>query len=359
MSKKTNLGYYFLITSIAINILTIPPTFAATKTQVSKPHMAGRAATTASNTILSGTSAPKATVGSDGDFFIDTKAMKFYGPKRKGRWLTAFSLRGPQGVAGATGSNGSDGRNAVNAASITGSQGSPGPAGAKGETGAAGPAGAAGLSGAAGATGPAGAAGLPGAAGAQGPSGAAGAQGPSGAAGATGPAGAAGAQGPSGAGGVTGSNGVPGATGNVGATGATGPSNVYVIPITQWTLSTSTAGTGSDSLAFGTLIAGKSYRVSIIVHGIQPTAGSYFGVELKFTSLDCSTFYEGAVIDNKAFVSSSFTHRYTFVIEGTVAVGASNTSLIVRIIDGAGVTSGLESMTLSGKAIVQLVGQIN
>ena len=28
-----------------------------------------------------------------------------------------------------------------------------------------------------------------------------------------------------------------------------------------------------------------------------------------------------------------FTHRYTFVIEGTVAVGASNTSLIVRIID--------------------------
>ena len=165
MSKKTNLGYYFLITSIAINILTIPPTFAATKTQVSKPHMAGRAATTASNTILSGTSAPKATVGSDGDFFIDTKAMKFYGPKRKGRWLTAFSLRGPQGVAGATGSNGSDGRNAVNAASITGSQGSPGPAGVKGETGVQ-AAGAAGLSGAAGVR-PAGAAGLPGAAGAQ------------------------------------------------------------------------------------------------------------------------------------------------------------------------------------------------
>jgi hypothetical protein len=80
---------------------------------------------------------------------------------------------------------------------------------------------------------------------------------------------------------------------------------------------------------------------------------------LRSTSLDGSISYDGAVIDNKAFVASSFIHRYTFMIEGTVVVGATDTSLIVRIIDGGGVTGGPEAMTLSGRATLQLVGQVS
>ena len=75
--------------------------------------------------------------------------------------------------------------------------------------------------------------------------------------------------------------------------------------------------------------------------------------------MDGSISFEGAVIDNKAFVASSFTHRYTFIIEGTVVVGVTDTSLIVRIIDGGGVTGGPESMALSGRATLQLVGQVS
>lgn len=346
MSKKTHRGRYLLILSIVINALVISPAFAASKAKVSKPQMAGRTATVPSNTILSGTGAPKTTVGIDGDFYLDTKATNFYGPKSKGRWPAAISLRGPQGVAGATGSsgsNGSDGRNAVSAASITGAQGLAGPAGAKGETGAAG---------VKGDTGPAGVAGLPGP---QGPAGLPGSNGAPGAQGSPGNTGATGAAGSPGNTGATGAQGSPGAAGSI---GATGPSSAIAIPIAQWSLSTSSAGTGSDSLAFGTLAAGKSYRISIIVHGYQPTANSFFGVELRLTSSDGLTFYESMVIDNKVFILSSFKHRYTFLIEGTVVVGASDTSMIVRVIDGAGVTSGAESMTLSGKAIFQLVGQV-
>ncbi len=92
------------------------------------------------NTVINGVDAPSVFVGQVGDFYIDTKASKLYGPKTfASGWGTPISLIGPAGA--------------------TGPQGSTGPQGPTGATGPAGPAGANGTNGTNGtngATGPAG-----------------------------------------------------------------------------------------------------------------------------------------------------------------------------------------------------------
>ena len=62
------------LTSLALaGALAIPaPVFAA-----------GRTPTPVLNTILSGKGAPKSSLGSNGDFYIDQKSFNFYGPKVK------------------------------------------------------------------------------------------------------------------------------------------------------------------------------------------------------------------------------------------------------------------------------------
>jgi len=54
----------------------------------------------AGNTILSGTGAPAAGTGANGNFYIDTAASTLYGPKAAGSWPTGVSLIGPQGGSG-------------------------------------------------------------------------------------------------------------------------------------------------------------------------------------------------------------------------------------------------------------------
>ncbi|SOY54306.1 collagen-like protein [Cupriavidus taiwanensis] len=54
-------------------------------------------------TILSGTNAPTADVGADGDFYLNVSSSTLYGPKAGGEWPAGVSLIGPQGVAGAPG----------------------------------------------------------------------------------------------------------------------------------------------------------------------------------------------------------------------------------------------------------------
>jgi hypothetical protein len=50
------------------------------------------------NTILSGTGAPAAATGSNGDFYLDTDASTLYGPKAAGAWPgSGTSLIGPPG----------------------------------------------------------------------------------------------------------------------------------------------------------------------------------------------------------------------------------------------------------------------
>ncbi|MSW67978.1 MAG: hypothetical protein F2948_02560, partial [Actinobacteria bacterium] len=118
---KVQAKIYIAIIAVVSNFAFADASFSASKSI--KPASAGRTATTPSNTILSGLSAPKSTVGINGDFYIDTKALTIYGPKASGRWPVGISLRGTQGTtgtAGASGANGTDGRNASSVAAVTG-----------------------------------------------------------------------------------------------------------------------------------------------------------------------------------------------------------------------------------------------
>ena len=138
-------------TVIAILITTINQT---------DSYGAGRTTNSIANTVLSGTSVPTKSLGINGDFYIDTKSMNMYGPKKNNSWPLPISMRGP---AGPVGPNGMDGKNG---ASVTSGSGATGPAGPQGATGAAGASGSG-----SGSTGPAGPAGATGATGAQGPKG--------------------------------------------------------------------------------------------------------------------------------------------------------------------------------------------
>lgn len=337
MSKKTHRGYYLLILLIVINALAVSPAFAASKAKVSKAQMAGRIATVPSNTILSGTGAPKITVGIDGDFYLDTKATNFYGPKSKGRWPAAISLRGPQGVAGATGSsgsNGSDGRNAVSAASITGAQGLAGPAGAKGETGAAG---------------------------VKGDVGPVGASGPAGATGPAGAGGAAGATGSNGASGPQGSPGNTGATGTAGSIGATGPSSAFTGAISFANVIQGVAGSSQSSNFFGSFQAGKSYvvRISIETFNAAKLVSTYplsLVISASGAAPVLRTFYSVA---NGSFWDAGATQdKVTLVAE--VAIDGSATASSYELV--ATVTCGLNTgsfpISLSGKHLSILLGQV-
>jgi hypothetical protein len=74
--------------------------------------------------IRYGVGSPNSALGYDGDFYVDTSAYMFYGPRTVGNWGVGQSLigpRGPQGLAG-----------------LTGTAGLTGPPGPMGETGPAG-----------------------------------------------------------------------------------------------------------------------------------------------------------------------------------------------------------------------------
>lgn len=87
-------------------------------------NLAGPAGTNG-NTVINGADAPSIFIGQVGDFYIDTKNSKLYGPKTfSSGWGAPISLIGPAGA--------------------TGPQGSTGPTGATGSTGATGATGATG-----------------------------------------------------------------------------------------------------------------------------------------------------------------------------------------------------------------------
>ena len=289
-------------------------TMLITAIEIPETMAAGRTANSIANTVLSGAGVPAKSLGIDGDFYIDTKSMNMYGPKKNNSWPLPVSLRGPQGPAGIAGS---DGKNAstssvsAGAAGAAGPQGPAGPAGPKGETGATGP---------------------------------------------QGPAGPAGSN--------TGTTGPAGPKGDTGATGAQGPKgdagtvpSIQSVNLTQWTMSTATPGGGSESSGFGTLLAGKKYFFSVVVSGKLATNVSTFRT---VPELKCS--------DNSATLNYDFTYgfapssdsvedynRISFLITGTVSV-ASNSSFSVLVKDVLG--SG-RSVTLNGKAFIYEVGSIN
>ena len=374
--------------------------------------MAGRITSTSVNTIRNGKGAPTNSLGADGDFYIDLLKLDFYGPKANGHWPTAVSLRGPAGTNGTNGSNGKSGSNGTDGkngatgekgatSGIVGPAGPTGPAGPAGVQGVAGPiglTGPAGLTGDVGATGPAGPAGPVGSPGAPGSSGSPGAQGttgltgptgltgdpgvagpagpagPAGSSGAPGPSGSNGAQGLQGIQGLTGSTGLTGAQGlqgiqgiqgNQGVTGATGPSQVQVVPVSSWLLSTSTGGTGNTSSGFGNLAASKSYQFIIGVNGkLASIQAPTYAIKVGLT-LQCSD--PGATLTYS--VSSSFGYsndgdavtysKESFTVIGTLSTTSANPSSVLSITaTDSGPTTGVDAMTLTGSAFIQLVGSL-
>lgn len=346
MRNSRNLFARTLILVLLINVLTVPPSYAGPRRELVRLFMAGRVTTAVPNTILSGTSAPRSSIGIEGDFYIDVKALDLYGPKGKSSWPNPISLRGPQGVAGAkgvNGTNGVDGKNSSSAGS-TGPQGIAGPIGPRGEVGITGAIGPAGPTGAAGPMGPAGA---PGATGAAGLAGAAGTQGSPGANGAPGSAGA------------TGGIGLTGATG---AAGATGPSNAYQGGITFAGNIQGVSGTSQVSDAFGTLAAGKSYifRVRIQSYNAAQLLLTYpLALTVSAQGASPTISYSYSVANGSLWISAAKREEVTIFadisIDGSAVV--SSYSLTVTITCGTNTTSF--PVALAGNFVGILVGQIS
>ncbi len=61
--------------------------------------------------LLTGTTAPSAGLGNDGDVYLDTQADAIYGPKTGGSWGSGTSMVGAEGPEGDAGPAGSDGLN--------------------------------------------------------------------------------------------------------------------------------------------------------------------------------------------------------------------------------------------------------
>ena len=325
------------------------------------------------NTILSGKTPPVASTGKNGDFFIDVKNLMFYGPKKNGVWPLGISMKGVDGKPGLDGKNGSDG--VSNTKTVTG------PVGPKGDTGATGPAGAkgekgdtgaTGLTGATGATGPiglTGATGLTGAKGETGSTGATGAKGEqglqgiqgiqglqgekgeTGATGAQGPEGPQGLQGPigltgtTGATGAQGAQGVQGPAGATGATGATGPSDTYNKPVT---FSYHLNGKSVDSDLIASLPANQIFHFEIILTGYTNYPDLLLNASLLTSGASAS--YDYTVTSSHRYNASDVRKGYVFTIIGTMNVGASGTTVYVRITEPTGNLS-VDPMTLSGTSL--------
>jgi hypothetical protein len=288
------------------------------------------------NTILNGIGIPKSTIGRNGDFYIDIKNFNFYGPKKNGKWNTGFNLRGPQG------SSGIDGKPGERGAGASGSAGAKGEKGDKGERGEAGSPGASGPAGSIGATGPAGATGATGPAGSVGATGATGPAGSVGATGATGPAGSAGAT---------------GAKGDTGDIGPQGISNVSIVPIDTFSVSTS-IGTSTLSSFFGSLAAGKKYYFEIFLQGIVASGDGrdkVYGASIEPSVSGVDLDFSTSITEGKIFQNSAARNMYFFRITGTLITNTSSNSIRVSIYNHDG---ELQAMTVSGKARFLEVGSI-
>jgi hypothetical protein len=354
--------------TIATTLAITPSAIAAPKTTV---KAAGRVVTTVVNTILSGAALPTKAIGIDGDFYIDTKNLNLYGPKIKGVWKIATSLKqaelksvttvvGEQGGIGATGAPGPQGdKGDKGATGNTGANGSVGLTGASGATGAKGndgATGASGFSGATGATGLIGATGPAGATGLKGDTGLTGATGAAGAKGDTGLTGLTGAKGDTGTAGAKGDTGIAGAKGDTGTAGAEGVSNAKFNSLPNIALNTTSAGANGSSNFFTVAELGN-YTFQVLISGVVSKTD-----DLNFTAEIISG---GTAIDNQFVVSSAAVistsgtpgRRYSLVATGVVSNVAPGTIFGVRISLDTAAATGF-TIYFSGRALINKVGSI-
>ena len=333
--------------TIATTLAISPSAIAAPKTTV---KAAGRVVTNVVNTILSGTAIPTKAIGIDGDFYIDTKNANLYGPKTKGVWKIATSLKqvesksvttviGEQGGMGATGPQGEKGDKG--ATGSTGAAGSNGFTGATGATGAKGNDGATGISGVAGSIG---ATGSVGATGAKGDTGLTGAKGDTGLTGAKGDAGTAGAKGDA------------GTAGAKGDAGTAGISNAKFNAFNNISINTGTSGISGTSTFLTTTAAGN-YEFQILISGEVGQTN-----DLNFTA---EIYTVAGVIGNQFSVSSAAPiiffgspgRRFSLVVTGVAANVEIGTVFGVRVTLATATTPGYV-VSFSGRGLINTVGSI-
>lgn len=183
------------------------------------------------NTIHSGDTPPRPTLGTDGDWYIALDPLTIYGPKTNGTWGDGTELATKAQVSGLTVGGSLPGGGSGTSATIAVGTVTTGDPGTEAAITNAGTESAAvfnfvlprGDTGATGATGPAGPTGATGPQGPQGIQGETGPQGPQGLQGETGPQGPQGIQGEQGIQGIQGETGPQGPQGDTGPTGAQGP----------------------------------------------------------------------------------------------------------------------------------------
>jgi len=376
MRTKTTLIAFALITTL----ISSPQAFPAGKTSVIVKK-AGRSSTSIPNTILSGTVVPVKTVGIDGDFYIDIKNANLYGPKTKGVWKLATTLRivdtkevvvpaaGIDGAKGNTGEQGLTGSNGTNGAK--GADGVKGVDGAKGATGLTGATGSAGYTGSVGATGATGAKGDAGATGLAGTNGTAGAKGDTGTAGTSGSDGAkgdAGIQGAKGDAGIQGAKGDTGLTGDSGPQGGTGAAGAAGITNAQWvtlnskTLVTSAAGRSIDIISTASLIADSSYIFEVMVNGLVPvgnTEALFIGATISVcTGGECVPIPNQYCIasNSESYANGINSKHFGIRIMGVYANSSGTPQFGVNI--NIQTASLLSSISFSGTALITKVGSI-
>ena len=347
-----------LITSLAI----LPSAIAGDK---ASNKAAGPSPTTVVNTILSGAGVPSKTLGINGDFYIDTKNLNLYGPKTKGVWKVATSLKskdvpvvtnviGESGAMGQTGAKGATGDNGATGA--TGPQGVPGIQGLTGLIGTTGVAGAVGLTGAAGTPGFTGAKGDAGAPGAKGDPGVAGAKGDAGATGLAGAVGTAGTPGVAGAKGDAGVAGVKGDTGGTGAQGVAGISVAKFATLPETILATGVDG-GTSSNIFFTADSIGNYTFEVLVSGLV-LFDNQMKLYAEIVTGDMAIGNQFTVAsDSISGVNQLSGRQYGFRIIGTAANVALGTSFSVKV----GIVNAVlptKNITFTGRALVNKVGSI-
>jgi hypothetical protein len=278
---------------------------------------AGRAKAATTNTIRSGNGVPAASLGIDGDFYIDLKTMNFYGPKANKRWPIPTSLRGPTGAAGPSGVDGKNGTTASATAGAAGATGPAGPAGPKGDTGATGPKGEIGAAGAAGT-------------------------------GSAGPKGDTGAQGPA---------------GPKGDAGSAGSVSLFVGEIAFPNLLSGDAGTSSISNSFSSFTAGKKYVVDALIYATNSDTTEAYPLKVTFAASSGSP-----IITTKYLVSRGTSYRTSsarpeYSIHAKVVIDASsvgaNFGLVATVICGSRTSFAGTQLTIAGDYTVQEVGSIN
>ena len=285
-----------------------------------KPKSAGRTSNTIPNTILNGKGAPLSSLGINGDFYIDTRSLLIYGPKKSNKWPLPQNLQGPIGATGADGKNGSEGKTISGASTVAGPTGSPGEKGDKGEKGETGSAGVSGSPGSVGLTGAKGDTGLTGATGASGSG-----SGTPGATGAQGPIGNTGSTGAIGAKGETGTAGSAGIKGETGTVGATGPSNVYRGSIS---FSDINGGVGTSQTAtLSGFRAGSSYIVDVAIVVYQPTRNvdtlMPLGLVISNNLGTASIWYNYQTFKGRSYRSGVTSERYEYTVLAQVVLDGS------------------------------------